>query len=68
MDNLASGALDDSPHDVDGGVVTVKQACCCYNANLVFRAVGSAYVHDCILNQMAANLLAGGQSSQYYFR
>ncbi len=39
MDYFATRALDDATHDIDCGIVSVKQRCCCDNANFIFGFV-----------------------------
>ena len=45
VDDFASGFLHDAPHDVDGGVVAVKQAGCGDDADFVLRLVGGLLFH-----------------------
>jgi hypothetical protein len=61
-------ALNNAAHDVDGSVMPVKQTSCCDDTNLINGGVGSANVHDCRLNQVAANLLAEGHKVSNNYR
>jgi len=68
VDHFTAGALDDATHDVDGSIMAIEQACGGNDTNLVIRGVRSAYVHDCRLNQVAANLLAEGHTASNNYR
>jgi hypothetical protein len=40
MNYLCSGGLNDAAHDVDGGIMAVKQTCGGYNPDFMDRPVG----------------------------
>src|SRR5690606_21827983 len=37
MDNFTAGGLYDPPHDIDGGIMSVKEGACRYNSYWVLR-------------------------------
>ena len=43
VNNFATAALNDAPHDVDGGIMPVKQARRCDKTNLVFRPINKVF-------------------------
>jgi hypothetical protein len=45
MDHFGTGALDDTPHDIDGGIVTVKERTGGKDSNFVFTLVRLHLVH-----------------------
>jgi len=68
MNDLAAGALNYSTHNIDGSVVPVEKTGSGNNSNFVNGSIGSDSVHDCKLNQVAANLLALRSTSYKNFR
>ncbi|MNY04799.1 hypothetical protein D3C86_1374960 [compost metagenome] len=45
VDHLTTCRLNDTAHDIDRCIVSVKQRCCCYNSDIIFGFIGCLLLH-----------------------